>query len=695
MHASEGAAARETAAIATRVAALTGTAQVDVQKYIVTLRVIPASHRIEGSVRLQARSVVAGLTSLDVDLYDEMLVTSVMAGPLSLAFTHAGNVLSIVLDHPYADGETLDLVIGYGGIPAVAGYGAFSFATHGTQPIISSLSEPTYAPVWWPCIDRPADKALVDMDLNVPGGLTGVSNGVLAGTVDEPDGTRTWRWRSASPISTYLVSVAISNYATWTDWYMPVTGGPAMPVQNWVYPEHYSEAQQDLSVTVPLLTFFANLFGEYPFVDEKYGHAIFPFGGGMEHQTVTSYGAGLIRGDNRYDWVVAHELAHQWWGDSVTLADWPDIWLNEGFATYSEALWWEHEYGPAGLRAYMSSLDTRPFCGTVYAPTCDLFGDTVYNKGAWVLHMLRGVVGDTAFFAGLRDYAETFRHANATTQDLQARMEAASGLDLQGYFSRWLTQEGEPDYRWGWTVAETPAGFVTHVRVEQTQPTGPFVMPIRLRITSSAGDVDEVVQDNLPGQDFSLAPLPDPPISVQLDPDAWILKSTVRMTLADADADGVPDTADNCLSLVNPAQEDVDADGVGDVCDPDADGDGRLNAADCAPLDPSAKDPPAEAAALDLGGPSPTMLTWQPLPGQGVGVTYDLLGAPLNELLPGAGVGSADCLQTGLASAAAQDNALPVVGEGYYYVVRGRNACGAGPLGVASDGQPRVSQSCP
>jgi len=664
---------------------------VDVEEYDLDIRVVPATKRVEGTVRIRARALAGGLASLAIDLYDQMVVSSVTRGPLSLAFTHSGNVVDVVLDHSYAGGELIDLVIAYGGTPPTTGYGSFTFATHATGPIVASLSEPDYAPTWWPCIERPDDKALVQMNLNVPGGLVGVSNGVLSATVAEPDGTKTYQWRSSEPISTYLVSVAISNYDTWTDWYLPVTGGPAMPVQHWVYPEHYAEARQDFSVTVPEITFFANLFGEYPFVAEKYGHAIFAFGGGMEHQTVTSYGASLIRGDNRYDWVVAHELAHQWWGDSVTLADWPEIWLNEGFATYSEALWWEHLNGPAGLSGYMTSLDSRPFCGTVYAPACGLFGHTVYDKGAWVLHMLRGIMGDDDFFRGLRDYAAAFHHGTATTNDFRAVMESVSGLALQEFFTRWLTQEGEPAYTWGWTAASTPGGWIPHIHVEQTQTSGLFVMPVRFRITTASGVFDAIVQSDQYVQDFALPPVPGPPVLVELDPDGWILKSATSMGLPDVDVDGVPDSSDNCLAAFNPAQADTDGDGLGDACDPDADGDGRDNGADCAPLDATAQDPPGETTGVDLAAGGPPTLVWQSLPGEGAGLTYDLVGVPVTAQ----GTGPAICLATGLAGPGAPADETISVGEGYYYLVQGRNVCGAGPLGAGSDGQPRTYQACP
>ena len=307
------------------------------------------------------------------------------------------------------------------------------------------------------------------MNLTIPSALKGVSNGLLIATIDNGNGTKTWQWRSSYPISTYLVSVAISNYVTWTDFYVPVTGGPAMPVQHWVYPEHEIAARQDFSVTVPQLEFFSNLFGEYPFVTEKYGHAIFASGGAMEHQTVTSYDFNLIRGDNRYDWIVAHEMGHQWFGDSVGPAIWNEIWLNEGFASYTEALWQEHLFGAPALRSYMASLDTRPFCGPVYAPTCGLFSDTVYNKGAWVLHMLRGVMGDADFFDGMRDYVAAFEGGSATTNGFRAIMETASGQSLTTFFNNWVFSTGNPTYQWGWSTAQTPAGWIAYVHVQQTQ----------------------------------------------------------------------------------------------------------------------------------------------------------------------------------------------------------------------------------
>jgi len=682
-------------------------ASVDVERYTIAIQVLPPpARRVQGTVRIQARAIADDVATLPVDLHDAMGVTSIVTGATPLPFTRGGNRIQVMLDRAYDTGEVIDLTIAYGGTPPavndLTAY-AFAFDTHpttGGAPIIWSLSEPGYAPTWWPCIDHPADKALVDMDLRVPETLVGVSNGVLTGTVAQGDGTRTFQWRSTHPMSTYLVSVAISNYVTWTDYYAPVSGGPVMPVQHWVYPEKEAAARTDLDVTVPMLRFFSGLFGEYPFVDEKYGHALFPFGGAMEHQTCTSYGAGLIRGDHRYDWIVAHEMAHQWWGDSVGPSDWPEIWLNEGFATYSEALWRESVAGPDGLRAWMTSLDSRPFCGTVHDPGatgCDLFGNTVYDKGAWVLHMLRHVIGDAAFFQGLRDYAVAFRFSSASTADLRLTMESASSRDLGGFFDRWVFQAGEPLYRFGWLAAPTPAGWVTHVRIEQAQAGSPFPMPIDVRVSYPGGSQTFVVQDLAAAQDFALPPVPVSPTAVAFDPDLWILKTLTTINLPDADADGVPDTADNCLSAFNAAQQDLDGDGAGDACDPDLDGDGRPNGTDCAPADPTAVDPPGvELTGLLLTGGGTAVLTWSVPGGAPPSWSSDILRGSAQQARIDGSLSGAACLATTTIGGSFADPDVPTPGDASYYFVRSRNACGPGPLGSGSPGAPqRPSPACP
>ncbi len=669
-----------------------GPSDLDVDRYAIDLQVLPSTQTVSGSVRIEARSLVTGLTQVGIDLRNELTVTAVRSAGLPATFTRPTHKVMVTLDRPYDPGETFEVEIDYHGPPTSMGI-AFRFDTHAGQPIIQSLSEPYGAKAWWPCVDRPDDKAIVEMDLTVPDTLTGVSNGLLVATVDNNDGTHTFQWRSAYPISTYLVSVAISNYFTWTEFYTPVTGGPAMPVQHWVYPEHASAAQQDLSVTVPMLEAFSSIFGEYPFVEEKYGHAIFNFNGAMEHQTVSSYGAVLIRGDNRYDWIVAHEAAHQWFGDSVGPATFQEIWLNEGFASYGEALWFEHLNGAAGLQAYMQSMDTRPFCGTLFNPPCGLFHRTVYDKGGWVLHMLRGVIGETGFFDGLRAYTQTYKFDSATTDRLRTVMETASGRSLATFFNRWVFQTGEPSYEWGWSAASTPSGWVLYVHVGQVQAGAIFEMPIRIRVTTAGGTQDHVLDNVAASQWFVIPAGAEEPTGVAFDPDLWILKSATGVILDDLDSDGVPDALDNCPNTANAAQADLDGDTLGDACDPDDDGDGIADGADCAPADPLNAPPGEAVTGLLVTGGSTSLLTWDAAATAGSGVTYDVVTGDTGDLAGTGLTGTEACLATGLTTPTHTDARIPPPDGAFYYLVRLANACGAGPIGAASAG-PRPSAAC-
>lgn len=677
--------------------ALPAGAAVDVESYAIDLQVSLSPNRVDGTVVIEARSLTEGLASLDVGLHADLGITSIVTGVTPLSYSRTLNTVTITLDRAYSVGELIQVAITYGGTPPVTGFGgqAFKFSSHDTGPIISSLSEDEFATAWWPCIDVPSDKAIVSMDLTVPTGLVGVSNGVLVGTSSGP-GTETFQWRHAYPISTYLVSVAISNYVMITDTYSPATGGPDMPVTHWVYPQEVADAEQDFIATVPMLEFFSGTFGEYPYVDETYGHALFTFGGAMEHPTVSSYGSALIRGDNFYDWVVAHELGHQWFGDQVTLSEWPEIWLNEGFATYSEVLWAEHLGGAPALRNWMLGLDSRPFCGTLYDPEasfCPLFGNTVYDKGGWVLHMLRGVTGEAAFFQGVRDYVSTFSFSNASTPDLRAVMEAASGLDLTAFFDRWVYQGGEPIYQWGWSAASTPEGWVTYVTIDQTQPGAPFEMPIDLRLQAPSGDLDVTVQNTAVPQDFVLPPVASQPTGVLFDPDLWILKSATTVVLDDLDSDGVPDTVDNCPGQSNASQGDIDQDDLGDLCDPDMDGDGLDNTLDCAPTDPSVQAVPSEVTGVLVSGIGATQLDWDPDAG-GV-ATYDVLRGEVADLVVNGGTSGAVCFVSGLSAIQAVDSDVPAPGKGYHYLIRSINACGTGTLGTDWTGSIRSGPTCP
>ncbi len=512
----------------------------DVTFYELDLVIQPDDRIIAGSVMMQAIARQANLQQITLDLVDNLQVDSVVSTSSVLSFLHEDDEIAITLAHAHDFGEPLDLTIYYHGQPEnyAGGFASFNFSTHMGAPIISTLSEPFGARAWWPCKDHPADKAdSVDIVITVPGDLTVASNGLLSRVDENADNSRTWHWQERYPISTYLVSLAISNYETFSDVYR-VSDTDSMVVEYYVYPEHLDAAKEDFKVTVPMLEFYSETFGPYPFVQEKYGMAEFPWGGAMEHQTCTSYGSNLIRGDHYYDRIVAHELAHQWFGDLITMKHWSHIWLNEGFATYAEALWKEHLLGLDGYLAFMRGLDPvfygrpdYPSSVFVYDSTNvgSLFSGTVYNKGAWVLHMLRWVVGDAAFFSTLRDYCKEFEYGNATTSDFQALCEAHSGRRLDWFFEQWVYGFYRPQYEYSWSTAASGEDYYAILHVRQVQEnTGPFKMPLEVQWATPSGDTAFVVWDSLAFQEFYFA-LNEPVTDVAVDPKGWILKEAAEM----------------------------------------------------------------------------------------------------------------------------------------------------------------------
>jgi len=661
----------------------------DVTHYFLDVDFDDVTRTIQGSVVMTATSLVDGLQQVVLDLLDNMSVASVTRGTTGLAFTHGGDLLQITLDEPIPLGESFEIRVDYAGSPSTGGIRAFGwnkYLSSGDGLMVWSLSEPDGARYWWPCKDRPDDKALVEEWWTVRSNWTATGNGVLQGVDTTPEGRKRFRWKASRPLTTYLVSIAASEYASFTDEYTTLDGG-TMPLEYFVYPSDLSDAHVSFSGMPEMIAFFAQLHGEYPFVEDKYGMSAFPFSGAMEHSTNTSYGFMLVDGTNRYDWIIVHELAHQWWGDAVSPETWADIWLNEGFASYAEALWMEHLGGPTQYRAYMSSMYRSSFNGPLYDPPA-LFGVTVYNKGAWVQHMLRYVLGDTPFFESQRQWYEANRDGIANTAQYQALMESYYGAGLDWFFQPWVYGENMPAYQYGYRTADLGDGrYRTYVRVRQVQTNaGLFTMPVELRLLTPSGSLTERVWNDALDQDFVID-TPAPVTQLLFDPENWILKlSASTFTLPDADVDGVPDRNDNCPALANPDQANADGDTLGDACDDDDDNDALQDADDCAPADPEQGLPgPVERLTVDGGAGHATALSWTAAERAD---GYDLARGLLAGLADGYGF----CLNSLLPTTDYVDVEQPPAGSGYFYLVGGRDAgCGgAGPAGVDADGLPRT-----
>ncbi|MEE8605417.1 MAG: M1 family metallopeptidase [Candidatus Aminicenantaceae bacterium] len=469
-------------------------------------------------IKIRSQSTINKIT---LHLSDNMNVTGITQELTHISFSHQNDLLDIYPLQTLDPDEELTVTISYSGFPK----SGLNFSHHGEDPIIWSLDEPNGAREWFPCYDIPSDKATVEMHITVADNMIVASNGDLIDVISNPDNTKTYTWEENYPISTYLISVAATNYETFSDIY--TSGSETMEVFYYVYPEHLTQAIEDFSVTVPMIEFYADVFGEYPFLEEKYGMAEIPGNASMEHQTCTSYSSRLVTGTHKYDYIIAHELAHQWWGDLVTLADWADIWLNEGFATYSDALWVENLYGFEGLKSRMADFKNIYLTrheGEEHAlynpPLGHLFCEIEYEKAAWVLHMLRFVVGENNFWQILDEYARLYAYSNASTKDFQGVCEQIYGAELGWFFSQWIYEAGYPTYQFGWGCSAQNRVRIVINQIQEEFPL--FNMPIELVFVLPSGPVKKVVWTD-GGKNFFDFDFQEKPLNVLFDPDSWIL----------------------------------------------------------------------------------------------------------------------------------------------------------------------------
>jgi aminopeptidase N len=510
----------------------------DVLFYGLSLTVDPTTTTLSGTVDVQAAISGNPLSEVELDLDGAMTVSAARVNGTPVAFTHASGVLTVTLDQTYSNGQSFLISIDYSGHPNES-LGAFGFDSHNSYPIIWSLSEPYGARTWWPCKDTPSDKAnSARISLTVPDYLTAVSNGVLVNT-STASGWTTYEWHENHPIAAYLISLAIHPYVERTAYYTALDGITTMPVKAWAYSDYATSASVAVNTVADELAVFASLFGEYPFLDEKYGQAQFPWGGGMEHQTATSLCCFI-------DWLMAHELAHQWYGDAITCRSFSDIWLNEGFATYAEALWAESN---GGFNAYHSDIMNNEYLGsgTIYVPPADLSdenrifdSDLSYDKASWVLHMLRGMVGDTTFFQIMHQYTAdpSVAYGTATTADFKAVAESVSGLDLSNFFQNWIYGEYFPTYAYSWNAVDQGGSWDLTVDLQQLQSHALYDMPVPIRVSTTAGTENFKLDNDAFSQSFHLTTSTQP-LAVDLDPDNWILKTVEAKVVSPTFGQGV------------------------------------------------------------------------------------------------------------------------------------------------------------
>ena len=446
----------------------------------------PAINYIKGAVTFFFEPTVNGFNQIQFDLSDSLTVDSVKYHSTSLTFNHLSNdVLQITLNNTIPINTLDSLTIFYQGMPAGSGFGSFIQSTHNGTPIIWTLSEPFGAKDWWPCKNDLIDKSdSMDVIVTVPQGNRVASNGLLVS--ESSSGSNViFHWKTRYAIASYLVAIGVTNYVQYSN-YVPLPAGDSLLILNYVYPEDLVPAQSQTPDIINVIKLYDSLTIQYPFSKEKYGHCEFGWGGGMEHQTmsyVVNFGHELI----------AHECAHQWFGDRVTCGSWQDIWLNEGFATYFEGLTEERLFPSTWMswkQNKISSVTASPngsvLCSDTTSVNRIFDGRLSYNKGSYLLHMLRWKLGDSLFFKSLKNYLNDPLLAwnYAKTPNLKTHFENTSGQNLTSFFNEWYYNQGYPSYQLAWSQA----GNAVTLTVNQTQsdPSVSFYdMPIPVQFMPS------------------------------------------------------------------------------------------------------------------------------------------------------------------------------------------------------------------
>lgn len=507
----------------------------DVQYHRLELNIDPSVRYIKGKVTTYFQTLEANFSAIHFDLNEPLRVDSVLYKGKRISYKHADQVLRINLPTALAKSVRDSLTIFWQGEPDNNGFGSFEQTTHSGAPVIWTLSEPYGARDWWPCKQTLTDKIdSLDMWITCRKDYKAASNGVLVAEVEK--GTdKTYKWKHRYPIANYLVAFAVTNYERYTD-YADLKSG-RMPIENYVYPESKSSAQAGTQALIPVIELFDSLFTDYPFHQEKYGHAQFSWGGGMEHQTMTfviNYGYELL----------AHELAHQWFGDHTTCGSWEDIWLNEGFATYLSGLAYEFRQPQYwyGFKSGRISSATSQAGGSVFVTDTTsvnrIFSSRLsYNKGAMLLHMLRWKLGDEAFFQGVRNYLKAPEHAYgfAKTPQFKAHLEAAGKQELTEFFKDWYYGQGYPIYQ---INVRQEGDQKVIIRLNQTTSHNSvsfFEMPVPIVLTGAGGKTFEVRLDNtFSGQEFTVYPGFNV-TQAQFDPNLWLVARTSGLTVGTAE----------------------------------------------------------------------------------------------------------------------------------------------------------------
>ncbi|UCF62935.1 MAG: T9SS type A sorting domain-containing protein [bacterium] len=496
----------------------------DVLHYRLDLTFPLDSPNFSGMATISCRSNLDNLDEIYFDMA-ELTVDSVFLWDQPVSATQSEDKIFIPLGTTVARDDTFNVSIFY------------HSQTPNTCFFYYEKSSYTDWPIgWFPSFNMPWDKATAELYITVPVGVEVASIGLLEGRSLSPNNQwETFHWRTKYPVAPYLFFVAMSEfYTNWSDWYISADGD-SIELSYFVFQEDYQASVYDFAHMAEAMDFFSEGFGPYPF--EKYGMAELEpyFIGGMEYQTMSAINSNWIRGDRLAEHGLVHELAHQWWGDAVTFNDWSSIWLHEGFAEYSASLFLQYKYGQSAF------LERMTRARDIYFETTETYDHPIFNppieqifhlgicykKSAWILHMLRYVVGEESFWNILQTYYQEYKYGNATIPEFHSICESISSMDLDWFFQEWIYDIRYPKLEYSWVSLFDTDHFEVKLTIDQVQETGPlFQMPIDVRLSGNASSLDTTVWIYTVSQSYTFETEFET-LDLLLDPDEWVLKDTL------------------------------------------------------------------------------------------------------------------------------------------------------------------------
>ncbi|MCK4506628.1 MAG: T9SS type A sorting domain-containing protein [Candidatus Aegiribacteria sp.] len=496
----------------------------DALHYTIWVEVLPDIGELEATAGVLFSSTVSNLNEIRFDFL-QMNIDSVWDTTGPLVYSQFEDSVVVTLSSPMNPGDTSEVYLAYSGTPwneGAGGFGGFWFYpdVYFHMGVGVYTDPPSLGRAIFPCWDHPSDKASIEFYITVPDTLYAVANGDQAWKRELPDGKAFFHWVQPQPMPTYLAAFAVSDYAVLQDstyswiWY-------------YVYPDDIEDALVSFQNVDLMMDQYESIYCDYPW-DTKFSYVETPKGD-MEHLTQVYHIYFAINGYNNYDWLLAHEMSHHWWGNCVTEEIWTDVWLSEGFAVYSEAVWAEY-YGPEAYDDYMVNDIMLPYLNSgemfpITNPTnpSEMWSYTTYQKAASVLHMLRHILGDTVFYNTLHNYFNEFAYSNATTNDFRDHVEAASGEDIDWFFDTWLHDWGYPIYSLEYNWVENTGNWDVTVDLEQVQTIGPiFTMPLEFGIYGTSEDTLVVMWNDLQTQS-EVFTVSFEPTEVQFDPGHYVL----------------------------------------------------------------------------------------------------------------------------------------------------------------------------